>query len=211
MVSMIPIATKIDLSTIDWKGYVSTALFLRGCNLRCAYCQNYELLDPDHPLLDTEEVVEEIRNNRFIDAVVVSGGEPTIHGDGLVEFLKLLKSTGKKVKLDTNGTRPDVLEKCLPFVDVVAMDIKTDKIRYRKYIGADVKKIKESVSLLLDWDGEYEFRCTLVYPFVSPENIESIKELVRYRPITFQEARLDDVLNPSFPMCRIEEKDLNIS
>ncbi len=197
---MIEIGGLQVVSLTDYDDHVSTVIFLKGCNLRCPYCQNYKLLDPDYPTIDTDSVLEGLGKNKIIDSVVISGGEPTIYGEDLVEFIKTIKAMGLKVKLDTNGTSPSMLRKVLPLIDFIAMDIKTDKHYYRKVLGVDFDKIKASVYLILNAkDVGHEFRCTLVYPFVSGENLQYLNQLAR---IKYNEANLDDVLDPTFPMCK---------
>lgn len=203
---MIEIGGLQSVSLVDYDGQVSTVIFLKGCNIRCPYCQNYKLLDPDYPTIDVESVLRNIKLNKVIDAVVISGGEPTIYGDELVEFIQEIKSLGLKVKLDTNGTSPDVLRKVLPLIDFIAMDIKTDEYYYRKVLGVDFDKIKACIRLILNAkDVGHEFRCTLVYPFVSGENIQYLKQLAT---IKWNEANLEDVLDPTFPMCALSLRDV---
>ncbi len=113
-------------SLIDYPDRVASVLFTAGCNLRCPYCHNGELVHGyAGPFLEADEVLESlVERKRYVDSVVITGGEPTIHS-GLPGFLGRLKEHGFNVKLDTNGFNPDVLRVCLPFVDYIAMDVKT--------------------------------------------------------------------------------------
>jgi len=207
---LIPIGGITDLSTIDYPDHVSMVLYTLGCNLRCPYCHNYKLLDLSNPSIPLDRILGLIEENKLIDAIVISGGEPTIHGDELIKFIKVLKKTGKLIKLDTNGTNPKILEQALPLIDFVAMDIKTSPNIYEKVFKAKLDSIKRSIRLIINSDIPFQFRCTLVYPFVSEENIYSIRNLALYHPIKFQRAKLDDVLDPHFPMCKITEEELSL-
>jgi len=109
-------------SLIDFPGRISSILFTPGCNLRCPYCQNWRIVvDPQPPFLSESQVLEILESRRrFIDAVVITGGEPLIHKD-LPAFIRKLKDRGFAVKLDTNGFFPKMLEQCLDHVDYVAV------------------------------------------------------------------------------------------
>ena len=123
-------------SLIDYPNKVASVLFTPGCNLRCPFCHNWRIVvDPKPPFLQ-EAVALEILESRkkYVDAVVVTGGEPTMHKE-LPKFLAKLKQRGFMVKLDTNGFYPQVLEECLPYVDYVALDVKTSLDKY-KLLGA---------------------------------------------------------------------------
>ena len=114
------------ISLIDYPNKVASVLFTPGCNLRCPFCHNWRIaVDPKPPFLQ-EAVALEILESRkkYVDAVVVTGGEPTMHKE-LPRFLAKLKERGFQVKLDTNGFYPEVLEECLPYVDYVALVAKT--------------------------------------------------------------------------------------
>ncbi|MEM2320111.1 MAG: anaerobic ribonucleoside-triphosphate reductase activating protein, partial [Candidatus Bathyarchaeia archaeon] len=113
-------------SLIDYPDRVAAVLFTPGCNLRCPYCYNWRIVvDPKPPFLNEETAIQILEERkRYVDAVVVTGGEPTIHKE-LPRFLKRLKEKGFAVKLDTNGLNAKVLEECLPYVDYVALDVKT--------------------------------------------------------------------------------------
>ena len=124
------------VSLIDYPNKIASVLFTPGCNLRCGFCHNWRIaVEPKPPFLQ-EAVALEILESRkkYVDAVVVTGGEPCMHKE-LPRFLEKLKQRGFQVKLDTNGFYPDVLEQCLAHVDYVALDVKTSLEKY-KLLGA---------------------------------------------------------------------------
>ena len=129
-------------SFVDYPGLISTCIFTVGCNLNCWYCHNKHLLIDQQKLINEEEIFEFLSSHKgFIDAVVVSGGEPTTQKD-LIEFLSKVKNMGYKVKLDTNGTNFDVLKKVVEqnLVDYVAMDIKAPIEKYEQIVCSKVDK-----------------------------------------------------------------------
>ena len=153
-------------SFIDFPGRLCRVLFISGCNLRCVFCHNYDLVKPKDTSIEwdrLEQILLKSREN-WIDAVCITGGEPTLHPQ-LKELILWLKELNFKVKLDTNGTVPEVLKELLPVLDYLAMDYKAPLERYSKLTACptlEVEKISESRKLILDWKGEYEFRTTVV-------------------------------------------------
>ncbi|MCW4054592.1 MAG: anaerobic ribonucleoside-triphosphate reductase activating protein, partial [Candidatus Bathyarchaeota archaeon] len=120
------------VSLIDYPNKVASVLFTPGCNLRCPFCHNWRIVvDPKPPFLQ-EAVALRILESRkkYVDAVVVTGGEPTMHKE-LPQFLSKLRKRGFQVKLDTNGFYPEVLEECLLYVNYVALDLKTSLEKYK--------------------------------------------------------------------------------
>jgi pyruvate formate lyase activating enzyme len=171
----------VETSFCDWDGKISSVVFLPGCNFRCPFCQNGALVtDPDGlPTVDFEDIATYLKEKRdWIDGVVITGGEPTIWA-GLSELAGEFKRLGLGVKLDTNGTNPDMVEALMAdgFLDYVAMDIKTalDE-RYNAAAGAaaDIGAIRQSIDLLMSSGLGYEFRTTLVPGIVGGEEVESI-------------------------------------
>ncbi|MDD1746376.1 MAG: anaerobic ribonucleoside-triphosphate reductase activating protein, partial [Methanomassiliicoccales archaeon] len=156
-------------SLLDWDGCVSAVIYLPGCNFRCPFCHNRELvLTPEVyeeiPLEFIEEYVRE--NSEFLDGIVVTGGEPTIHRD-LPELVKRIKALGMKVKLDTNGTNPEMLKDLIyaGLLDYVAMDLKAPLDEsYDDLAGAkvDLSKVKRSIEIIMGSGIDYEFRTTMV-------------------------------------------------
>ncbi|MBR5226748.1 MAG: anaerobic ribonucleoside-triphosphate reductase activating protein [Clostridia bacterium] len=167
-------------SFVDFPATISAVIFTSGCNINCWYCHNRELIDGTKEEDVSLEYIYDFLEKRkgFLDGVVISGGEPTLQKD-LLDVIKHLKSMGFKVKLDTNGTNPDMLEKVLPFIDFVAMDIKTCPENYQKIVGkVDIENIKKSVKIIMSSDKDYEFRTTFA-PGISFEDIEQMADFVR--------------------------------
>ena len=173
------------LTLVDYPGKTAAILFTGACNFRCPFCHNASLvLRPEsQPVLDEGEIMEFLTKRRnMLEGVVVTGGEPTLQRD-LIPFLLALKNLGYKVKLDTNGYRPDVLKSALEknAVDYVAMDIKTSLDEYPILTGIadlDVSLIEESVAYLKGSTVEHEFRTTVVEPLHHRENFEKIGRLL---------------------------------
>ena len=174
------------LTLVDYPGHPAAILFTGDCNFRCPFCQNAPLVlsSSSEPLIADEEIFSFLTKRKgMLDGVVVTGGEPTLQRD-LIPFLGRLKTLGYLVKLDTNGYRPDVLEKAMEsgYVDYVAMDIKTSLDEYPVVAGIknlDVSRIERSVELLKSGAVDYEFRTTVVEPLHHKENFEKIGELLK--------------------------------
>jgi len=167
-------------SLVDFPNRVASVLFTPGCNLRCPYCHNWRIVvDPKPPFLNEETALGVLEaRKRFVDAVVVSGGEPTLHRE-LPKFLRKLKERGFAVKLDTNGFFPEVLEECLPYADYVALDVKTSLEKYPRLGAKDTKGFLRAVEMLKTGKVEYEFRTTIVPGFVDAGDIGEIGEIVK--------------------------------
>lgn len=163
------------LSLVDYPEKVACTLFTGGCNLRCPFCHNSELLEGPMPSVDVREVLDYLDERKgVLDAVVVSGGEPCMQPD-LLEFLQTLKQKNLLVKLDTNGCYPAVLRQALQkgLVDYVAMDLKSDPAGYAAAAGSEnvpLAAITESVELLLTHSIPFELRTTVVVPLHTEQN-----------------------------------------
>ena len=174
------------LTLVDYPGHPAAILFTGDCNFRCPFCQNAPLVfsSSSEPVIADEEIFSFLTKRKgMLDGVVVTGGEPTLQKD-LIPYLGRLKDLGYLVKLDTNGYRPDVLEKAMEsgYVDYVAMDIKTSLDEYPVVAGIknlDVSRIERSVELLKSGAVDYEFRTTVVEPLHHKENFEKIGELLK--------------------------------
>jgi pyruvate formate lyase activating enzyme len=163
-------------SFVDYPGKIAAVVFTPGCNMNCFYCHNQVLLgeNTDKNLLDTKEVLEFLSDRRrFLEGLVISGGEPTLQ-DGLEEFIQDVKRMGYCVKLDTNGTNPRMLKKLIEgkLLDYVAMDIKAPPYKYDQIcrVYVNMEKIRESMDLLMWGKVCYEFRTTFV-PQLNEEDI----------------------------------------
>ncbi|OPZ86577.1 MAG: Pyruvate formate-lyase 1-activating enzyme [Firmicutes bacterium ADurb.Bin419] len=153
-------------SFVDYPGKICAVIFTPGCNMDCFYCHNRALVDSDDQSITTvEEVLSFLeRRKGFLEGVVVSGGEPTLQ-KGLLPFLLEIKRLGYSIKLDTNGTNPEVVESLLykGLVDYIAMDFKAPYEKYSEICRTkvDIGQIKKSVKLLMNSGVDYEFRTTL--------------------------------------------------
>jgi len=187
-------------SLIDFPDNVSTVLFTAGCNLRCPYCHNWRIvLDYNGPYLSEEAAVKILEERKkFIEHVVITGGEPTIQ-DGLPGFFSRLKSLGYKTKLDSNGMRPAILEKSLAHLDYVAIDVKTSPDLYPRLKAESVEGLLKTINILKKGSVDYEFRCTAVPGFVNEEIVHRLGEMVEgARRFAFQQFIPGDTLDPAF-------------
>jgi pyruvate formate lyase activating enzyme len=168
-------------SLLDFPGEVASTLFTIGCNFRCPFCYNRSLVIPEefpHQRISAEQAIDElIRRKAFVGAVVITGGEPTIHPE-LPWFLGALKKEGFKVKLDSNGTNPEMLRELYSkeLLDYVAMDIKSSLDHYGDASGVsiDIADIKESTRVIRSSGVPYEFRTTVVPGLHDLDRIEAI-------------------------------------
>ena len=167
------------VTLLDFPGKVACTIFLTGCNLRCPYCHNPELAlrqDSKKCIFENEFFEFLISRKGKLDGVCITGGEPTIHPE-LPNLIRRIKDTGFLIKLDSNGTVPEMLEYLLreKLPDYVAMDIKNAPSRYAETCGADViEPVKKSVALLKNSNVDYEFRTTGCHPFHSTKCMEEI-------------------------------------
>jgi pyruvate formate lyase activating enzyme len=187
-------------SLIDFPNRIASVLFTPGCNLRCPFCHNWKIvLDPKPPFLQEEAALKILENRKkYVDAVVVTGGEPTMHKE-VPKFLRKLKEKGFAVKLDTNGFYPQVLEECLQYVDYVALDVKTSLEKYARLGAKDTADLLRTIGILKTGKVEYEFRTTVVPGFVDAENIHQIGELVKgTKTFAFQQFIPEDTLDKGF-------------
>jgi len=188
------------ISLIDYPHKVASVLFTPGCNLRCPFCHNWRIaVDPKPPFLQEAVALEILeRRKRYVDAVVVTGGEPTMHKE-LPKFLAKLKARGFLVKLDTNGFYPEVLEECLPSVDYVALDVKTSLEKYKLLGAKDTSGLSRTIEMLKTGKVAYEFRTTVVPELVTAEDLPRICELVKgAKTHAFQQFVPQDTLDKRF-------------
>ncbi|MBF0331277.1 MAG: anaerobic ribonucleoside-triphosphate reductase activating protein [Candidatus Omnitrophica bacterium] len=174
----------LKFSLIDYPGKVAAVIFTQGCNYRCPFCHNPALVLPElfTASIDVAEVMAFLHKRRGqLQGIVITGGEPTLHPD-LKEFIRTIKQMGFLVKLDTNGSRQDVLKDILSekLVDYVAMDIKSSLEGYCKASGVavDLESVKASIALIKASGVDYSFRTTAVRNFVSPEDLKAIGVLL---------------------------------
>jgi len=172
------------LTLVDFPGKVAATVFTQGCNFRCGYCHNPELAlpqlftDPVNP----EDFFSFLSGRQGkIEGVVITGGEPTLQKD-LIDFIVRVKRMGFAVKLDTNGSRPEVLESLieLKLIDYFALDIKTSCKKYPQITGVDcdTAKLRESIHLMISSGIPYQLRTTLVKEFCSEKDLNEIQILI---------------------------------
>lgn len=174
------------LTLLDYPGEIAATVFTGGCNFRCPFCHNASLVLPEKfgATLPTEEFFAFLESRKGkLRAVCVSGGEPTMQGD-LREFISRIKEMGFLVKLDTNGTRPEILYGLIEdgLLDYVAMDIKNSRERYGETVGVsdfDISPIEESINILRKGKVPFEFRTTVVRELHCIDDITSIGEWLR--------------------------------
>ncbi|MDY6793962.1 MAG: anaerobic ribonucleoside-triphosphate reductase activating protein [Actinomycetota bacterium] len=192
-------------SMLDWPGRICSVVFLGGCNFRCPYCHNPELVEIEDPLdvISWKTVRGYLWERRgWIDGVSVTGGEPTLHSD-LKVLCREIKELGMKVKLDTNGSRPRALEELLEegMLDSVAMDVKTTPDKYPDLVRREVDKndIRKSIELIVGCGLEQEFRCTVVPGLVDFNDLKQIAGTVEgARSLVLQQFRSDITLDPMY-------------
>lgn len=194
-------------SLIDWEERVVAVVFTKGCNFRCGFCHNPELVYPEL-IKRTEDIPEQTifdylsTRKNWLDGVVITGGEPTLQSD-LKDFIEKIKKMGFAVKLDTNGSLPIVLRELLQanLLDYVAMDIKTvfETEAYQNI--CDIKdhqlltKVKESVEILKESGIDYQLRTTVVPKFHTQEMIRELQEQFSYCNYKLQEYRETKIIS----------------
>ena len=182
------------LTLLDFPDRVACTIFLGGCNFACPYCHNGSLVKMSSDAVMNEEELMTFLKSRLgrLQGVCVSGGEPTLHPE-LIELMKRIKSLGFQIKLDTNGTNPEMLKRLIAdgLVDYVAMDIKNSPDKYAKTVGLGecgirnsecridrtellIEKVKESAAILMEGRVDFEFRTTLTREMHSIDDMESI-------------------------------------
>ncbi len=174
------------MTLLDFPGKVACTVFLGGCDLRCPFCHNAELIDGTAPaVMDEEELLAFLKKRQgLLEGVAVTGGEPLLRGTELVSLAEKIRDLGYPLKLDTNGTHPERLARLTEagLVSYVAMDIKNSPDRYAKTSGLekmDLGPVRESVSLLMGGKTEYEFRTTTVAELHDEDSFRKIGEWLR--------------------------------
>jgi len=191
------------VSLIDFPGVVSAIVFLRGCNFMCSYCHNPELIFADGETVSEEDFFSMLAENRhMLDGVCVSGGEPCLQSE-LPEFLSKLKKLGLKVKLDTNGSVPEMLSRVLreKLVDYVAMDIKSSWENYSRVarLTSAADKVKNSLSIIYEEGVDCEFRTTIFPGVHTIQDFISIAGYLEPKSKYFiQNIKRDKTLEPIF-------------
>lgn len=175
------------VTLLDYPKKVAAIIFTSGCNMRCPFCYNPNLVLPKlikkEKMFSPEDIFDFLqKRKKYLDGVVITGGEPTIQKD-LFEFLEKIKALGYLIKLDTNGLRPNILKKLIEakLVDYIAMDIKGPISQLKKFAGVNAvgDKIKESIKLIKVSGLPYEFRSTLVKGLHTKNDIEKMARLIK--------------------------------
>ncbi|MBR3242086.1 MAG: anaerobic ribonucleoside-triphosphate reductase activating protein [Parasporobacterium sp.] len=185
------------MTLLDFPGHVACTVFLGGCDFRCPFCHNFELVDGTaKPLMEEEELLLFLKKRQgLLDGVALTGGEPCLHKD-LPELIRKIRELGFAVKLDTNGYHPELLsallEEGLP--DYVAMDIKNSPEKYVVTVGLkeiDLSLIEQSISLLINSGIDYEFRTTVIREFHEASDFPEIGKMIRGAKRYFLQAFTD--------------------
>lgn len=174
------------VTLLDFPGKVACTVFTGGCNFRCPFCHNASLVRPQSlpPAMEEDELLAFLKKRQgVLDGVAVTGGEPLLHPE-LPELLARVRELGYAIKLDTNGSFPERLQRVVEagLVDHVAMDIKNSPEKYAETIGVpgfDLAPVRESAAFLMHCGVEFEFRTTVVKPLHQPEDFIAIGEWIR--------------------------------
>jgi len=196
----------LETSFLDWPGKICSVLFLAGCNFRCPYCHNHPLVfyPERYSSIPLEDILARLQSFQgWIDGVCLTGGEPTLHID-LPSLIREIKRNGLLVKLDTNGSNPQMLEDLIDAEEVnfVSMDVKAplDPFSYRRSTGLpiDLNPILRSIEILRRGKVEYEFRMTVVPQLHRKEDIKTLaSQLKAGRRLVLQNFNPEDPLDPS--------------
>ncbi|MGI6324558.1 MAG: anaerobic ribonucleoside-triphosphate reductase activating protein [Bacilli bacterium] len=201
-------------SLVDYPGELSFVIFLGGCNFRCPYCHNKDIVNKTNDVYEEEDVLEELKKRfGFIKTVTITGGEPTIYGDKLVDLIASIKDLGYLVKLDTNGTNPNVIKTLIDkkLIDYIAMDIKNTFDQYESTVGVPVNidNIKESIRLIEASNINYEFRTTINKEMHSEEAILEITSYVSNNSkLVLQPYRYNSEQLVNIPYTPYDEEEL---
>ena len=196
---------------IDYSGKVAATIFTLGCNFRCPFCQNPELVDPEkikkQPQIKEGAFFDFLKSRKgLLDGICITGGEPLIQPD-IFDFIKKIKKQGFLVKLDTNGSQPAKLKKLFQknLLDFVAMDIKSSQENYSKAVGAKVnlKDIQKSIDLIRQSGMDYEFRTTAAPGIIDKKEIEKIGQWLNgAKKFALQQFRTEKTLDRSWQKIR---------
>ncbi len=174
------------MTLLDFPGKVACTVFLGGCDLRCPFCHNAELIDGAAPaVMEEEELLAFLKKRQgLLEGVALTGGEPLLRGEDLLRLAEKIRELGYPLKLDTNGTHPERLRKIIDggLVSYVAMDIKNSPEKYAETCGLsqmDLAPVRESVSLLMEGRTDYEFRTTTMAELHDADSFRKIGEWIR--------------------------------
>lgn len=191
------------LTLIDYPHKIACMVYTIGCNFRCPYCHNPELVDETADEISADEIFTFLDDRKgILDGVVITGGEPTMHDD-LLDFMAKIKEKGYKIKLDSNGTRPDMLKEAIDreLVDYIAMDIKSPLAKYSANVSrpVDADAIRRSIRIIMDSHINYEFRTTVIKSLLSYQDLkEIVSEIKGSKRYYLQKFIPTKILNPQF-------------
>lgn len=204
---MIEIGGLEKSTLIDYPGRVAATIFLIGCNFRCPFCYSAELVLPEkikeQPRISKKELFDFLKERKgLLEGVVICGGEPTINKD-LPDFIKKIKELGYLVKLDTNGSNPEMLKELINerLIDYIALDIKVPREKYSTAAGVkvDIKKIEKSIEILKKGKVDYEFRITVVPTIHTKDDIIKIAKWLGFgKKFYLQNFRPEKTIDPKF-------------
>ncbi|MEE1335701.1 anaerobic ribonucleoside-triphosphate reductase activating protein [Methanobrevibacter sp.] len=194
------------ISSVEFHGNMSLVIFMSKCPLACRYCHNVELLE-DNTEKSFEEITQEIDSSAdFLDAIVISGGEPLVQTDAVIEILKYVRQIGLKTKLDTSGIYPENLKRILDLglLDYVSLDVKTTFSKYRKITGANIGfQVKKSMELINQAGVHLEIRTTYVPTLHTKKDIINLVDEIEAEVYTIQQFRNKNVLDPALEKVEV--------
>lgn len=205
------------LTLLNYPNKVACTIFTKGCNFKCPFCHNAELLDinNDYSTIDESVIFTYLEKRKgLLDGVCISGGEPLIQ-KGIKEFIKKIKDLGYLIKIDTNGSNPQILQELIDekLVDYVAMDIKNTWDKYNLTAGCNIKldNIKKSIDIMENSPIDYEFRTTIIKKFHNIDDIKEIGQMLKNKSKYYLQnfVKSDGVLNKNLMPFTIDElKDM---
>ena len=194
------------ISSVEFHGNMSLVIFMSKCPLACRYCHNVELLEDDTEW-SFEKVKDEIDSSAdFLDAIVISGGEPLVQSDEVIDILTYVRQIGLKTKLDTSGIYPDKLKEILDLnlLDFISLDVKTTFSKYKKITGANVGfQVKKSMDLINEAGVHLEARTTYVPTLHTKKDIRNLAGEIEADVYTIQQFRNKNVLDPALEKVEV--------
>ncbi len=204
------------MTLLDYPSKVAATVFLGGCDFKCPFCHNYEIVDQSAaPIMEDTELFSFLQKRKgLLDGVVITGGEPCIYKE-LPSLITKVRELGFSVKLDTNGNHPNVVEKllCDKLIDYIAMDIKNSPAKYAMTCGLpsiDTETISESIDLIMNSGIEYEFRTTVVHEFHESLDFEEIGKWIRGAHAYYLQQFTDRDTVPDRTLTSPSESDMEL-
>lgn len=203
---------------LDYPGHVAATIFTGGCNFRCPFCHNSDLLLNPSTIISEEEIFTFLKKRKnILSGICITGGEPTLQPD-LIEFIKKVRSLGYKIKLDTNGYRPQTISELLNknLLNYIAMDIKAGYSNYANVCGVsnlNIETIKESISMIENSGIDYEFRTTIVKELHTEQDFQEISEMLSPKSSYYIQSFKDsgNILTPGLSSCNMDTLNYYLS